>query len=121
MRPAKTFRVGGASEFAFHSGLLKTCFIVNPRSGCAARALSLVQSYATTRDASVRITQRSRHASELAAEALRDGCELIVAVGGDGTMNEVATPLVGTDATFGLVPCGSGDGLGRHLGIHGTI
>ena len=47
--------------------------------------------------------------------------ELIVAVGGDGTMNEVASVLVGTDAIFGLVPCGSGDGLGRHLGIHGSI
>jgi diacylglycerol kinase family enzyme len=44
-----------------------------------------------------------------------------VAVGGDGTMNEVATTLVGTETTFGLVPCGSGDGLGRHLGIHGSI
>lgn len=54
-------------------------------------------------------------------QALGDGCELIVAVGGDGTMNEVATTLVGTQAIFGLVPCGSGDGLGRHLGIHGSI
>jgi diacylglycerol kinase (ATP) len=36
-------------------------------------------------------------------------------------MNEVATVLMGTDAAFGLVPCGSGDGLGRHLGIHGSI
>ena len=36
-------------------------------------------------------------------------------------MNEVATMLIGTTATFGLVPCGSGDGLGRHLGIHGSI
>jgi len=44
-----------------------------------------------------------------------------VAVGGDGTLNEVAARLVGTAATFGLVPCGSGDGLGRHLGIHGSV
>jgi diacylglycerol kinase (ATP) len=36
-------------------------------------------------------------------------------------MNEVATTLVGSGATFGLVPCGSGDGLGRHLGIHGSV
>ena len=51
---------------------------------------------------------------------MREGCELIVAVGGDGTMNEVASALTGTTATLGLVPCGSGDGLGRHLGIHGS-
>lgn len=36
-------------------------------------------------------------------------------------MNEVGTTLIGTNATLGLVPCGSGDGLGRHLGIHGSI
>ncbi|HEY9250313.1 MAG TPA: diacylglycerol kinase family protein, partial [Rariglobus sp.] len=38
---------------------------------------------------------------------------------GDGTLNEVAAGLVGTDAVFGLIPCGSGNGLGRHLGIPG--
>src|SRR5690606_3225308 len=53
--------------------------------------------------------------------ALDDGCDLIVAVGGDGTMNEVATALVDTPATLGLVPCGSGDGLGRNLRIHGPV
>lgn len=67
------------------------------------------------------MTERSRHASDLAGHALAEDCELIVAVGGDGTMNEVATALVGTNAIFGLVPCGSGDGLGRHLGIHGSV
>jgi diacylglycerol kinase (ATP) len=69
----------------------------------------------------VRLTERARHASEIAVQALNDGCELVVAVGGDGTMNEVASTLIGSDRTFGLVPCGSGDGLGRHLGIHGSI
>jgi diacylglycerol kinase family enzyme len=69
----------------------------------------------------VAVTERPRHATELAARALAEHSELIVAVGGDGTMNEVASVLVGTEAIFGLIPCGSGDGLGRHLGIHGTI
>ena len=67
------------------------------------------------------VTERARHASELATRALAEGCGLIVAVGGDGTMNEIAGRLVGTAGTLGLVPCGSGDGLGRHLGIHGSI
>ena len=67
------------------------------------------------------MTERARHASELARRAVADGCELIAAVGGDGTMNEVAGTLVDTGATLALVPCGSGDGLGRHLGIHGSI
>jgi diacylglycerol kinase family enzyme len=102
------------------SGSLKTCFIVNPRSGCATRALPQVRAFAARRGATVRLTERARHASELARDALREGCELVVAVGGDGTMNEVASTLVGTEVIFGLVPCGSGDGLGRHLGIHGS-
>lgn len=69
----------------------------------------------------VDLTERSRHATILARHALDGGYDLIVAVGGDGTMNEVATALVGSPATFGLIPCGSGDGLGRHLGIHGRV
>lgn len=79
-----------------------------------------MRTFAATHGATVSLTERIRHASELATQALHDGCELIVAVGGDGTMNEVATVLVGTTATLGLVPCGSGDGLGRHLGLHGS-
>ncbi|MDB6168651.1 MAG: diacylglycerol kinase catalytic region [Verrucomicrobia bacterium] len=100
---------------------LKTRFIVNPFSGHASRALARVRAHAAASGAEVHLTARPRHATELALMALADDCELVVAVGGDGTLNEVATALVGTDAVFGLVPCGSGDGLGRHLGIHGTI
>ena len=100
---------------------LKTFFIVNPRSGRATRALATVRAFAQTHGAALALTERPRHASELAARALTDGCELIVAVGGDGTLNEVASVLTATGATFGLVPCGSGNGLGRHLGIHGSI
>ena len=100
---------------------LKTRFIVNPRSGAASRALPTIKEFAAQRGATLFLTERTRHATDLARAALDEGCDLIVAVGGDGTMNEVASVLVGTGATFGLVPCGSGDGLGRHLGIHGSI
>jgi len=100
---------------------VKTRFIVNPRSGHAARALPRVQAFAVTLGADVVLTTHPRHAVELTARALADGCELIVAVGGDGTLNEVAAGLVHTPATFGLVPCGSGNGLGRYLGIHGRV
>lgn len=67
------------------------------------------------------LTGHPRHAAELAARAVADGCDRVVVAGGDGTMNEAAASLVGTGATLGLVPCGSGDGLGRHLGIHGPV
>lgn len=100
---------------------LKTCFIVNPRSGRARRALPAVRAFATRHSATLHLTERPRHASELTHRAVDDGFGLIVAVGGDGTMNEIASVLVGLDAILGLVPCGSGDGLGRHLGIHGSV
>lgn len=73
------------------------------------------------RGAALHLTTHPRHATTLATRALADGCELVVAVGGDGTLNEVARVLTGTDATLGLVPCGSGNGLGRDLGIHGSV
>ncbi len=100
---------------------MKTRFIVNPRSGRAARALPTIRTFAAEHRAEIVLTERPCHASDLAARALDDGCDLVVAVGGDGTMNEVATALIDTSATLGLVPCGSGDGLGRHLRIHGTV
>jgi diacylglycerol kinase family enzyme len=100
---------------------MKARFIVNPRSGAAARALPHVRSFAAHRGAEVVLTEHTGHASTLAEQALQDGCERVVAVGGDGTLNEVARVLIGTSAVCGLVPCGSGNGLGRHLGIHGSV
>jgi diacylglycerol kinase family enzyme len=100
---------------------LKTRFIVNLRSGRAQKALAAVRAFAAQHHADVVLTERSRHACELASAAVSEGCELIVAVGGDGTMNEVASALIDTPASLGLVPCGSGDGLGRHLKIHGSV
>jgi YegS/Rv2252/BmrU family lipid kinase len=100
---------------------VRTRFIVNAFSSGARRALPEVQVFAESRLANVVLTERPGHATELAARALDDGCQLIVAVGGDGTINEVATALTGSNAVLGLVPCGSGNGLGRTLGIHGSV
>lgn len=100
---------------------MKTRFIVNPRSGKGLRALAAVRSYAAAHGAEIVLTERRLHATELAHAAIAEDCEIVVAVGGDGTMNEIASTLVGSRATLALVPCGSGDGLGRHLGIHGSV
>lgn len=102
----------------------KSCFIYNPRSGHNARNPYLLKRahefVAQHRlDTSIVQTTHPLHASELARKAIEDGCRIVVAIGGDGTMNEVASALVGTDAMLGLIPCGSGNGLGRHLGIPG--
>lgn len=62
-------------------------------------------------------TQGPAHATALASAALASGFEKIVAVGGDGTVNEVAQALVNSPAKMGIIPKGSGNGLARHLGI----
>ncbi|KAF0234564.1 MAG: hypothetical protein FD181_3662 [Prolixibacteraceae bacterium] len=62
-------------------------------------------------------TNHPGHATELAFTAASKGFELVVAVGGDGTVNEVAQGLIGTATPLGIVPMGSGNGLARDLGI----
>lgn len=55
------------------------------------------------------------HAKELAEEAINNGVEIVAAVGGDGTINEIAQALVGSKAALAIIPVGSGNGLARHL------
>ncbi|HPF93089.1 MAG TPA: diacylglycerol kinase family lipid kinase [Tenuifilaceae bacterium] len=62
-------------------------------------------------------TQQAKHATTLAHEYLQNGVKKFVAVGGDGTVNEVASALMHTDATLGIIPVGSGNGFARHLRI----
>lgn len=87
-------------------------FIVNPISG-KGRKKRLIASLIKA-GYKVACTEYAGHAEQLAREATE---QVVVAVGGDGTVNEVARGLIGTGKTLGILPCGSGDGLARHLGI----
>ncbi len=62
-------------------------------------------------------TNHPGHATELASQASANGFDLVVAVGGDGTVNETALGLIGTTTPMGIIPMGSGNGLARELGI----
>jgi len=62
-------------------------------------------------------TEYQGHASELAKEAVQENYDAVIAVGGDGTMNEIASQLVFTDTALGLIPLGSGNGLAISMGI----
>ena len=68
-------------------------------------------------DFSIVSTQYKGHATELAREYAARGYDAVIAVGGDGTVNEVGCGLIDTDTALGIIPCGSGNGLARHLGI----
>lgn len=61
-------------------------------------------------------TEQEGHAAVLAEKAIAEGYEIVVAVGGDGSINEVASALVGKEAILGIIPAGSGNGLAMHLG-----
>ena len=96
-------------------------FIVNPISGTASKE-HIPEQIAEVMDAErfdceVRFTEYRGHAAEIAREAAKDSVDVVVAVGGDGTVNEVARSLVHTDTALGIIPCGSGNGLARHLCI----
>ncbi len=62
-------------------------------------------------------TEKVGHAYEIALEAIQRDIDIVVAVGGDGTINEIASALVNSGKTMGIIPYGSGNGLARSLGI----
>ena len=68
-------------------------------------------------DVVVRFTQHASHATLLTEEAIKEGFYGVIAVGGDGTINEVAAAVRDSSTALGIIPCGSGNGLARHLGI----
>ena len=71
----------------------------------------------TRNDVSIILSEYPGHARELAQEAAAQGLDIVLAIGGDGTVNEVGSALCGSHTALGIVPCGSGNGLARHLRI----
>ena len=99
----------------------RVVFIVNPISGTQSKksVVEKIEKYADGETLDIRIvpTQYAGHANQIASECVQEGVDIVVAVGGDGTINEVARSLVHTPVTLGIIPCGSGNGLARHLRI----
>jgi YegS/Rv2252/BmrU family lipid kinase len=110
----------------------RAVFIINPVSGPKRRRTGTERADLARRTlerlgapGEIRLTERSGHAHEIAWEAAASGADLVIAWGGDGTINEVGRALVqrtdaGTSATapaLGIIPGGSGNGLARELGI----
>ena len=97
----------------------KIVFIINLTSGTSDKTImpQLINDYLDKDkfEYEIAITQYPGHASEISMKAKADGVDVVVAVGGDGTVNEVARSIVHSQTALGIIPSGSGNGLARHL------
>lgn len=99
----------------------KVYMIINPVSGTSAkeglpnRVAKILDPHFY--DVCIFITGYAGHGNEIAQRAVQEGVDYVIAVGGDGTVNEVARALVDTDVVLGIIPLGSGNGLARDLKI----
>jgi diacylglycerol kinase (ATP) len=102
---------------------MKTCVILNPRAGTALAQEQLAEHLRRVPRLTISETKEPGDGRRLAAEALRSGCELVVAAGGDGTINEV---LNGLDAdfgraAFGILPLGTANDFARTINIPADV
>ncbi|HRS67910.1 MAG TPA: diacylglycerol kinase family lipid kinase [Paludibacteraceae bacterium] len=98
----------------------KIVFIVNPKSGTLGKSNWIALStkmLAKEFDLAFQYTTHRGHACELAQKAVAQKVPIVVAVGGDGTVNEIASALIHTSTALAILPLGSGNGLARDLGI----
>ena len=99
----------------------KIIFVVNPISGTQEKRAILKwiveRVDRSIYDYSIVKTEYAGHASQIAAEAVNNKVNIVVAIGGDGTINEIARSLIHSETALGIIPCGSGNGLARHLRI----
>ncbi|MEG0010573.1 MAG: diacylglycerol kinase family lipid kinase [Muribaculaceae bacterium] len=99
----------------------KILAIINPISGTTNKEY-MPQTITDTIDTSIyqlkiRFSQRPGHATDLTKRAIDEGYYAVLAIGGDGTVNEIASALRDSNTALGIIPCGSGNGLARHLNI----
>lgn len=99
----------------------KVHFIINPISGTHKKDQMIVNIRRHLDqerfDYEIKYTQYAGHAAVLAQEAADSGVDIVAAIGGDGTVNEVARSLVHRHTALSIIPSGSGNGLARHLEI----
>jgi diacylglycerol kinase (ATP) len=101
------------------NGMAGTVVILNPKAGSVRDVAAIVRRIRHLPDVEVRLTARKGAAMRFTRTALRRGCEMIVAAGGDGTLNEVVNGIGanGSDVRLGLIPLGTGNDFARTLGV----
>src|SRR3954469_1949563 len=96
-----------------------TCVIVNPAAGSVHNLTDITAALRRLRGCTVQISPKRRAVERLARDAARKGCELIVAAGGDGTLNEVVNGVAASAdrVRVGVLPLGTGNDFARSLGL----
>ncbi|MFN5910707.1 MAG: diacylglycerol/lipid kinase family protein [Bacteroidota bacterium] len=96
-------------------------FIINPISGVGRKGElpGMIEQYLDQSkfEYDIVYTEYRKHAKLIAAESSDEGIDIVCAVGGDGSVHEVGTALIGRTTRLAIIPTGSGNGLARHLGI----
>lgn len=99
----------------------KIRFIINPISGlgCKNQLPDLIERHLdhTLFDYEITLTEYRKHAKKIAQDSVKEGFDIVCAVGGDGSVHEVGTGLIGSQTKLAILPAGSGNGLARHLKI----
>lgn len=98
---------------------MRTCIVVNPNAGSVEETGELRERLASLPDTFIALTEKEGDAERIAREAVRDGVDLVVAAGGDGTLNEVVNGLAEDfgRARLGLLPLGTGNDFARTINV----
>ena len=104
---------------------MKTKIIINPISGGGKNKdiEDIINKYLDKQrfQYDIHITTHPLHAKEITKQAIKEDYEAIIGVGGDGTINEIASEVIGTNISIGIIPNGSGNGFAFHLGTKKNI
>mgnify|MGYP001425473380 CR=1 FL=1 len=100
---------------------MKIRFIINPISGTGKQ--KGIEKYITKyiKDFEIVHTKKSGDATIISNNAAKENIDVVIAVGGDGTVNECLKGLVNTNTALGVIPCGSGNGFAYHVGMQSNI
>ena len=100
---------------------MKIRFIINPISGTGKQ--KDIEKYISKHLKNYEIihTQKTGDATRISKEAANENIDAVIAVGGDGTINECLKGLVNTNTALGVIPCGSGNGFANHIGMDRSI
>ena len=100
---------------------MKIRFIINPISGTGKQKGIEKFMIKHLENFEIIYTQKAGDATRISKEAANDNIDAIIAVGGDGTVNECLIALVNTNTALGVIPCGSGNGFAYHIGMERNI